>query len=703
MRFPTTGIFIAICIFFACLSCQEPSIPEEPAIPPGEFVVELPNVDYPLPLVDYIDLNCDPAKKTSIDHNPTVYILRGINDIWKGTTDAYQKKSSLDGPNLTDYIDGNPIVDSINWQENIQYVINRTANRTDDETILAYLDDVRSKFYSVIDGFGPLTETYVKHSGAYVDLPEILVDQVLEDSHYQSSYNNNQRYAGDENSDLGAVIQLVRGFQNLCSSTKAPKSLYATPRPWRMNATGEVKFLGTTYDTVTQTPTYLCVDYNGEEQFKIFDEYECEVQVVPGLTCSRKDHKNIYDDARPSSGDLYTNTTANIRRDNGYPSGHTNAGALVSLAYAYAFPERFSELVFRGSQLGEDRILAGMHSPVDVMGGKTMALAVACAALGQPEIAEKAKEALQVTLEVFGAQADSLSMTLSAYAHQQVGQPTGYMVGDKINPEVFNNNFYDNRATIKKLYTQRLTYGFTPDSTKMGQAPIVPKGAENILKSRFPYLTDNQRRQVLYTTQVPSGYKLLDKTNGWGRINLLAAADGFGAFLGAVTVDMDAALGRLHVRDTWANDISGDGHLIKKGSGTLLLTGNNSYSGGTELLAGSLGTASYSALGTGDVRIYDQGALEIYRPLHLSGKLTLEGKVKVHLADQATAIYVAGQINIANSTLQVVTDPNLELHSGDQLTIMQGKKITGQFKELSMPGYSATLKQDEKGIYLVIL
>jgi hypothetical protein len=78
-----------------------------------------------------------------------------------------------------------------------------------------------------------------------------------------------------------------------------------------------------------------------------------------------------------------------------------------------------------------------------------------------------------------------------------------------------------------------MTYGFTQDTTKANEEPIVPKGAEVILKSRFPYLSDMQRRAVLYTTEIPSGYKILDKTNGWGRIDLLAAADGYGSFIGA--------------------------------------------------------------------------------------------------------------------------------------------------------------------------
>ncbi len=57
---------------------------------------------------------------------------------------------------------------------------------------------------------------------------------------------------------------------------------------------------------------------------------------------------------------------------------------------------------------------------------------------------------------------------------------------------------------------------------------MVPKGAEVLLETRFPYL-DNTRRWVLATTGLPSGYPVLDDPEGWGRLDLYSAADGYGA------------------------------------------------------------------------------------------------------------------------------------------------------------------------------
>lgn len=685
------GIFW-ICFFivsFSIAGCKDQSASKKTFNNNKEFIVELPQVSYPLPVVDYFFNNGDPEKANSISDNPIVYLLRGINDIWKGTTDAYQRASTPNGPGSSDYESGNPTIDSVIWRENIQYVIKVTQNRTDEEAILAYLDENRAKYYSVIDGFGPLTEEYVKHSGAYVDLPNIKSAQILNDAHYQCDYNDHSKFAGDENSPLGAVVRLARDFRNKNTSSNGTKHLYSTPRPWRMNDSGAVNFLGTTYDPITQKPTYRCVDHEGKETFKIFDIYETSVIIIPGLVCSRMNHRYIYDDNNPSPDDFHTNITENRRLDNAYPSGHTNAAFLVSLAYAYAFPERFHQLVYRGALLGENRIVAGMHSPVDVIGGKIMALALACSALNQDSVSKNAEKAVESMYQFFSAKADSLNMSVYDFAHRKVENPHGYTNGELVNVHVFNNNYYDNKALIKRQYREWLTYGFTQDSTNVNQEPIVPKGAEAILKSRFPYLSDNQRRAVLYTTEISSGYKILDKTNGWGRIDLLAAADGYGSFIGHVNVNMDASLGRFNALDTWGNDIDGEGRLTKSGTGKLILTGNNTYNGGTTIQGGILATASETALGHGDVAIEREGLLEVNRPLTVQGHFTQNGgTIQVNMnSGNTTQIDVEGQVKLNNSTLRVHFNSDFKPEKKDTVAIIQGRKISGKFEKLESNGY----------------
>lgn len=701
-RFRTWGTLFSL-VFVALISCNAPYATKR-SNKQQEFVVELPQVSYPLPVAEYFTNNSNPSKANNINENPVTYLLRGINDIWKGTTDTYQSNSSNQGPSPADCETGNPIIDSTIWRQNIQYVVKVTNNRTDDQALQAYLDENRSKYYSVIDGFGPLTEMYVKNSGAYVDFPKVSRKQVLEDAHFQSPVNDDAIYAGDESSPLGAVVRLARDFRNKSTSSNPTKHLYSTPRPWRMNDSGAVQFLGTTYDTIAQKPTYKCVDHAGNVTYKIFDNYETSVKIVPGLMCSRMHHKEVFNTKTPSANGRYTNTTENRRLDNAYPSGHTNAAFLTALAYAYAFPERFSEMVYRGALLGENRIVAGMHSPVDVIGGKTMALALACAALNQNSVRQNADKAVETMYQFVQTQADSLNMNVYDYAHRKVENPKQFSDGEWVNVHVFDNNLYDNKALIKQKYREWMTYGFTQDTTQSHEEPIVPQGAEAILRSRFPYLSDMQRRAVLYTTEIPSGYKILDKTNGWGRINLLAAADGYGSFIGAVNVHMDASLGRFNVLDTWANDIEGDGSLLKSGTGKLVLTGNNAYTGGTTVLEGTLAAFSKTALGQGPVSIEKDGILEINQNIVIQGNLKLNGgTLQVNAnSNKSTQIEIEGNAQITGGTFQIHMNKDLQPAKNDTLVSVKAKNIAGKFATLKVNGNEITQELDGNTLYFIL-
>ncbi len=64
-------------------------------------------------------------------------------------------------------------------------------------------------------------------------------------------------------------------------------------------------------------------------------------------------------------------------------------------------------------------------------------------------------------------------------------------------------------------YTASLTYGFE-QTGDTGEAMRVPKGAEVLLETRFPYLDDEQLRWVLHSTGLESGYPLLDDEEAGG-------------------------------------------------------------------------------------------------------------------------------------------------------------------------------------------
>lgn len=75
-------------------------------------------------------------------------------------------------------------------------------------------------------------------------------------------------------------------------------------------------------------------------------------------------------------------------KDGGYPSGHTAEAWRDGLTMAYLVPERFQEMVTRAVELGDSRIIAGMHSPLDVMSGRMLGTAAVVYNLNRPENAE---------------------------------------------------------------------------------------------------------------------------------------------------------------------------------------------------------------------------------------------------------------------------------------------------------------------------
>lgn len=393
-------------------------------------------------------------------------------------------------------------------KHNIDTSISITKNRTEAEAKDAYLSDRRNQNYSVITGLGPYADNFKAGSNAGTTIP----DEIPQDAtsvKYEDGGNSNGNWA-DTDSSLGSMVNLINTIRWTGASTSSAKAYYSYKRPFRWSE---------------------------------------DVSILPTLVPAKKDD--------PSS-------------DGGFPSGHTNAAYLASYGLAYAVPERFEEMMTRASELGNSRIVAGMHSPLDVIGGRVMSTAVAAAALNDPANKSVKDAAYKQAHEVLLTQ-----------------EGTSY-------------DAYSDYETNKQNYTKRLTYGFQQigDTTK---PMVVPKGAEVLLETRFPYLDDMQRRWVLYTTGLPSGYPVLDDSEGWGRLNLFAAAGGYDAFETDVNVTMDSSLGGFNAADSWKNDISGTGSLTKDGTGALTLTGNNTYTGGTVLEEGSLIANSSTAFGAGEV------------------------------------------------------------------------------------------------------
>ncbi|MDQ0455981.1 acid phosphatase [Rhizobium paknamense] len=375
--------------------------------------------------------------------------------------------------------------------------------------------------------------------------------------------------------------------------------------------------------------------------------------------------------------------------DGGFPSGHTAEGWRDALTMAYLVPQRYQEMLTRAARMGENRILAGMHQTFDVLGGRVQATAVVAYNLNRPDYAALKGEAYQQTQTWLGKATGAANLSaLLARAHDKTAQDT-----------------FGDYAANKAYFTERLTYGY-PQITDPNLKPSVPKGAEVLLETRLPYLTAQQRRVVLKTTELPSGYPILNDAEGWGRLNLFAAADGYGAFDGDVTVTMDAAKGGYNAEDSWKNTISGPGRLTKLGSGSLSLNGANTYSGGTLVNGGTLQALSETALGSGDVYI-QSGVLKVAanEPLTVGGKLTLlkTGTLDLTVGDKGHGtLKVADRATLAGGKLVLHLAEGYKPAKGKKIQLIGAGSLRGTFSDVSLDGHKLDVAYGKTGVTVTI-
>lgn len=118
-----------------------------------------------------------------------------------------------------------------------------------------------------------------------------------------------------------------------------------------------------------------------------------------------------------------------------------------------------------------------------------------------------------------------------------------------------------------------------------------------------------------------------DFVNGLSDAELAAAA--LAAVQAQLRTELDVRQARLDVLSA-KTEADYVGKLLKTGAGTLVLTGDNSYSGGTDLKEGTLGVGSSTALGTGALAVFNGSALQAHADgLNLANAVTLDGNATI--------------------------------------------------------------------------
>jgi membrane-associated phospholipid phosphatase len=240
--------------------------------------------------------------------------------------------------------------------------------------------------------------------------------------------------------------------------------------------------------------------------------------------------------------------------DASYVSGATNLGYNQALGLAFLVPQQYKGLLARAADLGNNRILAGMHSPLAVIGGRIEATAVTATNIynalydakgrrldwtNPANTAAYAVYQAYTQTQKYLAQSCGAGSVEACLKRSQTGNANGNGNHNgntqRNHAEEDNADDYNLNPDDPKGYTYRLTYGLAL-AARRKLPEDVPVQAQVLLLTRFPYLTDEQRTQILRDTALPSGYALLDGNtwDGWGRLNLYAAVNGDGSFFRAV-------------------------------------------------------------------------------------------------------------------------------------------------------------------------
>lgn len=193
-------------------------------------------------------------------------------------------------------------------------------------------------------------------------------------------------------------------------------------------------------------------------------------------------------------------------------------------------------------------------------------------------------------------------------------------------------------------------------------APRVTMAAA-LVYEKYPWMTNDQIRQTLFTTtdkmeldkdpddenttevEARNVTRYPDSKYGWGMLNTERALKGPGAFMKYSKYGYDSSTFKADVpamtTSYFDNNIYGDGGLQKRGFGTLHLTGNNSFSGGS---------------------VVRQGTLEIHQ-VHAS-PITVESGGKLVLNPKAIVGYDIDAFKlIENIDPQKITDSGIKIRN----------------------------------------
>ena len=255
-------------------------------------------------------------------------------------------------------------------------------------------------------------------------------------------------------------------------------------------------------------------------------------QTEPSLLAYRGED---YFGAASHSMDWLRGPKQNLTDSPSYPSGHTTYGYTESLLLALLVPERYQQMIARGAEYGNNRIVVGAHYAMDVLGGRAVALhAVAHLLANDPAYVGQTRANPAIDNEMSRATdgavtiSDYLEALKAARAELQAFLREG--CGDTVAAcAAADRSRFKDAAANGAFYASTQTYGLpVVHRDRLGQAVDVARVAPeagHLLTAAFPAVTLDEANAILTATLGPAG-GFLDNGSVFGlysRLDLYAA------------------------------------------------------------------------------------------------------------------------------------------------------------------------------------
>lgn len=226
-----------------------------------------------------------------------------------------------------------------------------------------------------------------------------------------------------------------------------------------------------------------------------------------GLASSTVVEKMIFDNDRPfvvapEKIRRYDDGVNNFYSDSkSFPSGQANQSAWFTMLMAMALPELGPQLLARSSEVGMNRLVMGVHYPLDIIGGRMTGSAAAADRWNDP----KMRKAIQL-----------VGQEIRSELEWRAGMPLADAIAQDIP--------YRSDEQAVQEYTKQLSMGFEVIYDTEAEM-IVPKAAPDLLLPFFPGLNYNQRMEILRQTAISSGSPLDNQGSqgSWQRLNFALA------------------------------------------------------------------------------------------------------------------------------------------------------------------------------------